>query len=136
MVCWLVFFFLPSNSHVVALAANKDWNLWKMDVKNAFLHGELDREIYMIQPIGFQSGDHPEYVCKLRKSLYGLKQAQRAWYGKIFEFLTQSGYLVTLADSILFFKANEGKIAIVLVYVDDLIIIGDDEAEILRTKKN
>ncbi|KAM2723556.1 hypothetical protein EV1_026500 [Malus domestica] len=121
---------------LLALAANKDWNMWQMDVKNAFLHGELDREIYMIQPMGFQSQDHPEYVCKLRKALYGLKQAPRAWYGKIAEFLTQSGYSVTPADSSLFVKANEGKLVIVLVYVDDLIITGDDEAEILRTKEN
>ncbi|KAE8663053.1 hypothetical protein F3Y22_tig00113123pilonHSYRG00166 [Hibiscus syriacus] len=121
---------------LLALAANKDWNLWQMDVKNAFLHGELDREIYMTQPMGFQSQDHPEYVCKLRKALYGLKQAPRAWYGKIAEFLTKSGYSVTPADSNLFVKANEGKLAIVLVYVDDLIITGDDEAEILQTKEN
>ncbi|KAE8733775.1 putative receptor-like protein kinase [Hibiscus syriacus] len=121
---------------LLALAANKDWNLWQMDVKNAFLHGELDREIYMTQPMGFQSQDHPEYVCKLRKALYGLKQAPRAWYGKIAEFLMKSGYSVTPADSSLFVKANEGKLAIVLVYVDDLIITGDDEAEILQTKEN
>ncbi|KAE8679378.1 hypothetical protein F3Y22_tig00111402pilonHSYRG01323 [Hibiscus syriacus] len=121
---------------LLALAANKDWNLWQMDVKNAFLHGELDREIYMTQPMGFQSQDHPEYVCKLRKALYGLKQAPRAWYGKIAEFLTKSGYSVTPADSSLFVKANEGKLAIVLVYVDDLIITGDDEAKILQTKEN
>ncbi|KAE8676439.1 hypothetical protein F3Y22_tig00111614pilonHSYRG00169 [Hibiscus syriacus] len=121
---------------LLALAANKDWNLWQMDVKNAFLHGELDREIYMTQPMGFQSQDHPEYVCKLRKALYGLKQVPRAWYGKIAEFLTKSGYSVTPADSSLFVKANEGKLAIVLVYVDDLIITGDDEAEILQTKEN
>lgn len=121
---------------LLALASNKDWNLWQMDVKNAFLHGELDREIYMNQPIGFQNQDYPEYVCKLRKALYGLKQAPRAWYGKIAEFLTQSGYSVTPADSSLFVKANGGKLAIVLVYVDDLIITGDDELEILRTKDN
>ncbi|KAE8708930.1 hypothetical protein F3Y22_tig00110332pilonHSYRG00561 [Hibiscus syriacus] len=121
---------------LLALAANKDWNLLQMDVKNAFLHGELDREIYMTQPMGFQSQDHPEYVCKLRKALYGLKQAPRAWYGKIAEFLTKSGYSVTPADSSLFVKDNEGKLAIVLVYVDDLIITGDDEAEILQTKEN
>ncbi|KAE8672542.1 tir-nbs resistance protein [Hibiscus syriacus] len=92
---------------LLALAANKDWNLWQMDVNNAFLHEELDREIYMTQPMGFQSQDHPEYVCKLRKALYGLKQAPRAWYGKIAEFLTKNGYSVTPADSSLFVKANE-----------------------------
>ncbi|KAE8706377.1 hypothetical protein F3Y22_tig00110393pilonHSYRG00025 [Hibiscus syriacus] len=121
---------------LLALATNKDWNLWQMDVKNSFLHGKLDREIYMTQPMGFQSQDHPEYVCKIRKALYGLKRAPRAWYGKIAKFLTKSGYSVTPADSSLFVKANEGKLAIVLVYVDDLIITGDDEAEILQTKEN
>lgn len=90
----------------------------------------------MIQPMGFQNRGHPEYVCKLRKALYGLKQAPRAWYGKIAEFLTQSGYSVTSADSSLFAKANGERIAIVLVYVDDLIITGDDVEEIFRTKEN
>ena len=90
----------------------------------------------MVQPRGFESGAHPEYVCKLRKALYGLKQAPRAWYGKIVEFLTQSGYSVAYVDSSLFVKAREGKLAIVLVYVDDLIVTGDDEREIHRTKEN
>ena len=121
---------------LLALAASKSWNLWQMDVKNAFLHGELDREIYMNQPMGFQSHDHPEYVCKLRKALYGLKQAPRAWYGKIAEFLIYTGYSMTFADSSLFVKANEGRLAIVLVYVDDLIVTGDDEAEIFLIKEN
>ena len=121
---------------LLALAANRDWSLWQMHVKNAFLHGELDREIYMGQPMGFQSEDHPEHVCKLKKALYGLRQAPRAWYGKIAEFLTHSGYSVTSADSSLFVKAKGGRTAIVLVYVDDLIITGDCEEENLQTKKN
>ena len=58
-----------------------------MDVKNAFLHGEIDKEIFMEQPHGFENKHNPKYVCKLRKKLYGLKQAPRAWYGKIVEFL-------------------------------------------------
>lgn len=115
---------------LLALAASKDWKLWQMDVKNAFLHGELDREIYMNQPRGFENGAHPDYVRKLRKPLYGLKQAPRIWYGKIAEFLTQSGYVVAHADSSSFVKGSEGKLAILLVYVDDLIITGDDEREI------
>ena len=67
----------------VLLALAAGWTLWQMDVKNAFLHGELDREIYMVQPRGFESRMHPDYMCKLRKALYGLKQAPRALYGKI-----------------------------------------------------
>ena len=62
-----------------------------MNVKNAFLHGELDMEIYMNQPKRFESAANPNYVCKLRNALYELKQAPRAWYDKIVEFLTQSG---------------------------------------------
>jgi hypothetical protein len=68
---------------LLTLAATKDWKLWQMNVKNAFLHGELDREIYMDQSQGFESKTHPEFVCKLKKALYGLKQAPRAWYGKL-----------------------------------------------------
>ncbi|KAJ3693368.1 hypothetical protein LUZ60_008848 [Juncus effusus] len=81
---------------------------------------ELDREIYMNQPHGFVSKTHPEYVCKLKKALYGLKQDPRAWYGKVAEFLVQSGYTVATADSSLFTKNIRGKLAIILVYVDDL----------------
>jgi Reverse transcriptase (RNA-dependent DNA polymerase) len=92
-----------------------------MDVKNAFLHGELDREIYMDQPQGFESKTHPDFVCKLKKALYGLKQAPRAWYGKIAEFLVRSGYTVATSDSSLFIKDIGDKLAIVSVYVDDLI---------------
>jgi Reverse transcriptase (RNA-dependent DNA polymerase) len=63
---------------ILALATIKDWKLWKMDVKNAFSHGEFDREIYMDQSQGFESRTHPEFICKLKKALYGLKQAPRA----------------------------------------------------------
>lgn len=121
---------------LIALAASKSWKLWQMDVKNAFLHGELDKEIYMVQPMGFEDKEKPEYVCKLKKALYGLKQAPRAWYGKIAEFLVQCGYSIAPADSSLFVKEREGKLAIVLVYVDDIIITGDDEEEIQQSRRN
>ncbi|CAL1391452.1 unnamed protein product [Linum trigynum] len=121
---------------LLALAATKGWKLWQMDVKNAFLHGELDREIYMDQPQGFESVTHPGYVCKLKKALYGLKQAPRAWYGKIAEYLDRNGYMLAPADSSLFVKNRQGKLSIVLVYVDDLIITGDDVAVISQIKEN
>ena len=76
-----------------------------MDVKNVFLNGELDRKVYMDQPEGFENKFNPEYVYKLKKVLYRLKQAPKAWYGKISEFLIHSGYGIALADSSLFFKA-------------------------------
>ena len=75
-------------------------------------------------------------MCKILKALYGLKQAPRAWYVKIAEFLTQSGYSMSSTYSSLFIKANNGKLAVVLVYVDDLIITGDCEEEILQTREN
>ena len=75
-----------------------------MDVKNVFLHGELDNDIYMEQLKGFESKIHHEYICKLKKALYGLKQAPRAWIGKIGEFLVQSGFKVAPSNSSLFVK--------------------------------
>ena len=106
-----------------------------MDVKNAFLHGEFDKDIYMEQPRGFESKIHPEYVCKLKKDLYGLKQAPRAWYGKIGEFLVHSDFKVAPSYSSLFMKTKDGRLAIKLVYVDDLIITGDYSEEIQRTRE-
>ena len=68
---------------VIALAAAKGWHLHQMDVKNAFLQGELEKEVYMIQPLGFESRVHPNVVCHLKKPLYGLKPAPRTWHLKI-----------------------------------------------------
>ena len=107
-----------------------------MDVKNVFLHGELDNDIYMEQLKGFESKIHPEYICKLKKALYGLKQAPRAWYMKIGEFLVQSGVKVASSDSSLFVREKESRLVIVLVYVDDLIITGDFYEEIQRAREN
>jgi len=115
---------------LIALAACKSWKLWKMDVKNTFLHGKLDKDIHMDQPRGIESKIHPEYVCKLKKALYGLKQAPRVWYEKIGEFFVHSGFKVAPSDSSLFMKIEDGRLAIVLVYVDDLIITGDYSEEI------
>jgi len=101
-----------------------------------FYMASLSKDIYMEQPRGFESKIHLEYVCKLKKALYGLKQAPRAWYGKIGEFLVHSGFKVTLSDSSLFVKTKDGRLVIILVYVGDLIIIGDYSEEIQRTREN
>ena len=121
---------------LLSLAASFGWKLWQLDVKNAFLYGELDKEIFMEQPLGFKSREHPDYVCKLKKALYGLKQAPRAWYGKLAQFLQFCGYVPSNSDPSLFFKKNGGVHVVVLLYVDDMIITGSDDAEIARLQED
>ncbi|KAJ0464501.1 putative RNA-directed DNA polymerase [Helianthus annuus] len=121
---------------LLAMAMSKGWVLEQMDVNNTFLYGELDHVIYMDQPRGFESQEHPEYVCKLRKAIYGLKQSPRAWFGKIAEFLELNGFKLTHADSSLYVKKLGDQVVVVLVYVDDLIITGDVQEEIAQLKEN
>mgnify|MGYP000544772057 FL=1 len=87
---------------LLAIGAAKGWFLHHMDVKNAFLHGNLEEEVYMCQPPGFENKKHPEFVCKLKKALYGLKQAPRAWHQTIAEFLINIGFKVSKADTSLY----------------------------------
>ncbi|CAA0816600.1 cysteine-rich RLK (RECEPTOR-like protein kinase) 8 [Striga hermonthica] len=119
---------------VISLATCKEWNLWQLDVKNAFLYGALDRDIYMEQPPGFISEKFPNYVCRLKKALYGLKQAPRAWYGKIAQYLEFCGFKSSYADSSLFIKKTSSVCIMLLLYVDDMIITGNDNAEIAHVR--
>ena len=78
---------LMTMQTVIALAAGKGWHLHQMDVKNAFLQGALEEEVYMVQPPRFNSSTHPKAKCRLKKPLYGLKQAPRASHSKITQYL-------------------------------------------------
>jgi hypothetical protein len=91
-----------------------------MDVKSAFLNGNLEEEVYMEQPEGFSLTDKPDYVCKLKKTLYGLKQAPRAWYGRLDKYLHDKGFKKDSADSNLYTKYEGADLLVVLVYVDDI----------------
>lgn len=93
------------------------------------------RYIYIEQPRGFESKGHPNYVCKLKKLLYGPKQSPRSWYEKIAEFMLKNRYCVTPDELSLFMKVHN-NLSIILVYVDDLIIIGDEIVELKRTREN
>ncbi|KAK1699085.1 hypothetical protein QYE76_015782 [Lolium multiflorum] len=107
---------------VLSIAVSRGWHLRQLDVKNAFLHGVLEEEVYMRQPPGFEDSTTPHYVCKLDKALYGLKQAPRAWYAKLSSKLCALGFTPSKADTSLFLFHKSGITIFVLVYVDDIIV--------------
>ncbi|MCH91191.1 retrovirus-related Pol polyprotein from transposon TNT 1-94 [Trifolium medium] len=117
----------------MAIAASQNWPLYKLDVNTAFLHGELNEEVYMKPPPVLLLA-HPDLVCKLQRSLYGLKQASRQWNAKLTETLISSGYVQSKADYSLFTKHTSIGFIVILVYVDDLVLGGTDINEIHQLK--
>jgi hypothetical protein len=111
---------------IIALAAKMKWKLHQMDVKTSFLNGVIEEEVYIEQPQGFEVEDRKTHVCKLKKALYGLKQAPRAWYGRIDSFLTSLGFTKSKVDSNLYFKVMNDEPVILLLYVDDLFLTGEE----------
>jgi hypothetical protein len=112
---------------IISLAAYEKWSVYQLDVKSAFLHGELSEDVYVEQPLGYQNGDNRQ-VYKLSKALYGLKQALRAWYNKIESYFITAGFDKCPHEHTLFVKqGSKNKILIVSIYVDDLIYTGNDE---------
>jgi hypothetical protein len=113
---------------VLAIAANKGWNIFQLDVKSAFLHGELTEDIYVSQPLGYDNGDRNQ-VYKLRKALYGLKQAPRAWYSKIESYFLSENFEKCPYEHTLFVKNGvNNDILIVSLYVDDLIFTSNNSS--------
>ncbi|PRQ54238.1 putative RNA-directed DNA polymerase [Rosa chinensis] len=110
---------------ILSIAASYGWPLHQLDVKNAFLHGVLNEEVYMTQPPGFEDSQHPTHVCKLQKSLYGLKQAPRAWNERFASFLPSLGFKSSYADPSLFTLISGTSKAYLLLYVDDIILTGN-----------
>lgn len=111
----------------LAIAAIKSWEVYQMDVHNAFLHDDLEEEVYMKIPPGFEKSDNKNVVCRMKKSLYGLKQAPRCWFAKLTMALKSYGFKQSYLDYSLF-TLTKGKIQInVLIYVDDMIIAGNDK---------
>jgi hypothetical protein len=102
------------------------WKLHQMDVKTTFLNGDIEEEVYIEKPQGFEVEDMKSHVCKLKKALYGLKQAPRAWYGRIDKFMTILGFTKSKEYSNLYFKVMNNELVILFLYVDDLFLSGEE----------
>ncbi|KAK8930622.1 hypothetical protein KSP39_PZI016617 [Platanthera zijinensis] len=108
-----------------SVAASRRWELLQLDIKNAFLNDDLEEEVYMdIPPCSVIKGSKGK-VCRVLKSLYGLKQSPRAWFGRFYKFMLQLGYTQSHAHHALFIKRKGAQVSILIVYVDDIIITGD-----------
>lgn len=130
---------LASVKLILGLAACLGWKLTQMDVTNAFLHGDLDEEIYMSLPLGYTPSNGaplpPNPVCKLCKSLYGLKQASRQWYHCFSKVVMDSGFVQSPVDNTLFIRQTSNSFTALLVYVDDIMIASnnDEALDLLKT---
>ncbi|GJT44623.1 ribonuclease H-like domain-containing protein [Tanacetum coccineum] len=107
---------------VLSLAVSRQWPIHQLDVKNAFLNGDLSETVYMHQPPGFVDNRYPHHVCLLQRSLYGLKQAPRAWFQRFAGYATRAGFYHSRCDSSLFIYRQGSQVAYLLIYVDDIIL--------------
>ena len=131
--------FAPVSKHttlrsMLAEVAARDWELQHLDVKTAFLNGELEETIYMQPPPGYDLGSGGR-VCKLIKALYGLRQAPRAWYAKLHAALTRLGFEASTADPSLYVRRKEGSEVWLLVYVDDLLLAASSAKVVSAVKQ-
>ncbi|KAH9716242.1 hypothetical protein KPL71_021390 [Citrus sinensis] len=116
---------------LMAITATQNLELEQLDVKTAFLHGNLQEEIFMSQPEGYEAPDRRDYVCLLKKSIYGLKQSPRQWYLKFDEFMTTHGFQRYNYDCCVYFKQlSHNKHIYLLLYVDDMLIACEERSEI------
>ena len=121
----------------LSIAAIRHWPLHQLDIKNAFLHGDLEEEVYMEQPPGFVAqGESSTIVCRLHRYLYGLKQSPRAWFGRFSTVVQQFGTIRNQADHSVFYRHSSQGCIYLIVYVDDIVITGSDQQRILQLKQH
>ena len=120
---------------VMAIVAHLNLELHQMDVKTTFLNGDLEEEVYMEQPEGFVKENENKLVCKLKKSIYGLKQASRQWYLKFNRIITSFGFTENTVDHCIYLKVSGSRFMILVLYVDDILLASNDLGMIYETKK-
>ncbi|KAK8680627.1 hypothetical protein V6N13_109567 [Hibiscus sabdariffa] len=111
---------------LLAIAAFHDYEIWQMDVKYAFLNGKLEEDVYMTQPEGFITPGNITKVCKLKRSIYGLKQASRSWNLCFNEATKEFGFIKNEDEPCVYKKISRSIVSFLILYVDDILIIGDD----------
>lgn len=121
---------------VISLAGHQGWTIVHLDVKTAFLNGDIQEDIYVKPPPGYESLTHPHHACKLKKALYGLKQAPRSWYCKIDDYLTGQGLQKSSADQNLYFHEKDGLLTLLILYVDDVYLTGNNLSYIARLRSD
>ena len=120
---------------LLAVVNQKNWEMQQLDVKTAFLHGDLEESIYMHQPEGYVKKGDENKVCLLKKSLYGLKQSPRQWNKKFNAHMTDSGFARSRYDDCVYIKRRNGvSVAYLLIYVDDILIADPSKEEVQLVK--
>nr|GEW00894.1 retrotransposon protein, putative, Ty1-copia subclass [Tanacetum cinerariifolium] len=111
---------------LIAITAYYDYEIWQMDVKTAFLNGYLNEEVYMEQPEGFVNPKYPNRVCKLKRSIYGLKKASRQWNKRFDDEINKFGFTQNRDEPCVYLKAIGSNITFLILYVDDILIMGNN----------
>jgi hypothetical protein len=117
---------------LLAFTASNEFKLYQMDRKSAFLNGVIQKEVYVRQPLGFESPKYPDRVYKLSKALYGLNHASQAWYARLKMFLLEHGYVMGSVDKTLFILNHGTDFLLVQIYVDDIIFDGSSHSLVSR----
>lgn len=117
---------------VLNVATARDWPLHQLDVKNAFLHGDLEETVYMHQPPGFVDPTKPDHVCLLQRAIYGLKQAPRTWNTRFATAAKKIGFIQSKSDASLFILCSQSEIAYLLLYVDDIVLTASTQSLLNR----
>jgi Reverse transcriptase (RNA-dependent DNA polymerase) len=118
---------------MIALAALQNWHITSLDIKTAFLYGELDEELYMEQPEGFKVKGQEGKVLHLKHTIYGLKQAALAWWKALDKSMGELGFTRLCSDSGIF--VNKDQSIVIIIYVDNILFLGADKKKLLKAKE-